>query len=86
MSYEAWGEPDDPPELPEGCWDEDTVLTVQEAVRALRAEPVYEDGKKENGISARFLMRLTVVAAECGLMTEPHERALADEARAAFNG
>lgn len=35
MSYEVWGEPDDPPMLPEGCWDEDQVYEVVEAAKAL---------------------------------------------------
>ncbi len=61
MSYEVWGEPNDPPELPEGCWDEDTVDEVKNAIRALCAETVYEGGKKENGISVRFIARMTLL-------------------------
>ena len=63
MSLEAWGdEPwDDGPELPEGWWDEDTVNDVQTAIKDLCAETVYENGKKEDGISVRFLARLTLL-------------------------
>lgn len=33
----GWLEPDDPPELPDGWWDEDTVKDVQAAIQALDA-------------------------------------------------
>lgn len=51
MSYEVWGEPEDPPELPDGWWDEDTVGRVQDAVKALASESLYEGGKMESGVS-----------------------------------
>ncbi len=41
MSYEVWGEPDDPPELPGGWWDEDSVLEAQECID--RAAKFYDD-------------------------------------------
>ena len=41
MSYEAWGDGEDPPELPEGCWDEDAVLEAQECID--RAAVFLED-------------------------------------------
>ncbi len=41
MSYEVWCEPDDPPELPDGCWDEDSVLEAQECID--RAAKFYDD-------------------------------------------
>ncbi len=37
MSYEAWGEPDDPPELPDGWWDEDQVAEAKARIAALEA-------------------------------------------------
>lgn len=84
VSYEVWGEPEDPPELPDGWWDEDTVCRVQDAVKALASESLYEGGKMENGVSVRFLQRMTILQDECGLMTKPHEVALVAEARAAM--
>jgi len=67
MSYEAWGEPDDGPELPDNWWDEDQTAGVQEAVRALCEEALYENGKKYQGISVRFLARLSVLKLRTGL-------------------
>lgn len=67
MSYEVWGEPDDGPELPEGWWDEDDVAGVQEAVTALCKEMLYEGGKKDNGVSVRFLARMSVLRFRAGL-------------------
>ena len=84
VSYEAWGEPEDPPELPDGWWDEDTVCRVQDAVKALVTESLYEGGKMENGVSVRFLQLMTILQDECGLMEKPHEKALVEEARASL--
>lgn len=67
MSWEAWGEPDDGPELPEGWWDEDDVAGVQDAVKALCEETLYEDGKKDNGVSVRFLARMSVLRLRAGM-------------------
>lgn len=33
MSYEVWGEPDDYPELPEGCISEDVVEEIRELLK-----------------------------------------------------
>lgn len=93
MSYEVWGDGDDDGYydhyhkhfIDNGWWDEDTSARVTEAVQALSAETVYEDGKKENGISERFLMRLSILRDECGLMKAPHEQAIVAEARLALN-
>lgn len=69
MSFEVWGdEPWDGPELPEGWWNDDTVKDVQDAINALCAETVYEDGKKDNGVSERFLARLTILRATAMLV------------------
>lgn len=81
MSYEAWGD-DDARELPEGCWYPDQVDIVLECIKELVAEPVYEGGKKENGISTRFLARLTVLQANAGLLEASHP--LVREAEAMF--
>jgi len=67
MSYEAWGESYDGPELPDGWWDEEQVSGVKEAVKALCEETLYEDGKKENGISVRFLARMSVLKLRSGM-------------------
>jgi hypothetical protein len=71
MSLEVWGdEPwDDYPGLPDGCWDEDTVAKLQEAVTAILSEPVYENGEKDKGISVRFLARLSVLKMRAELAT-----------------
>lgn len=84
MSLEAWGD-DDAQELPDGCWGPVTVECVVGCIKDLRAEPVYEGGKKENGISARFLARITLLEAEAGLraasdpFVKDAERVVADD-------
>ena len=64
MSWEAWGD-DDAGQydhlLEAGWWASEQVEDVTAAIKALVAEPIYEDGKKENGISARFLARITIL-------------------------
>lgn len=67
MSWEAWGD-DDAREPPPGWWTDVTVDIVQDCIKDLVAEPVYEGGKMENGISVRFLARLTVLRGEAGLL------------------
>ncbi len=70
MSYDAWGDDDGHGrELPDGCWDEVTVSAVQEAIRDLTQETVYEDGDMSKGIGVRFLARLTVLRAEANLLS-----------------
>lgn len=66
MSYEAWGD-DDAQEVPDGCWGSATVECVVGCIKDLRKEPVYERGRKENGISTRFLARVTLLEAEAGI-------------------
>lgn len=34
----AWLEPDDPPELPEGWWDEDSVKEAEDKIKHLESE------------------------------------------------
>jgi hypothetical protein len=54
MSYEAWGEPDDPPELPEGWWDEDQVAEAEARISALCSalkELVALKEMKDRGLS-----------------------------------
>ena len=80
MSYEVWGEPEDPPELPEGCWDEDQVHRVLEAVKELREETLYQNGRMAEGVSVRFLSRITMLLDACGLMSDPLQRAIVDDA------
>lgn len=69
MSLEAWGDEDwnNGPELPEGWWDDEQVDGVQEAVKALCEETLYEDGKKDSGVSVRFLARMSVLKLRAGL-------------------
>ena len=66
MSWEAWGEPDDGPELPDGWWDKDQVAGVEAAVNALCEEALYEDGKKDSGVSIRVLARMSVLELRAG--------------------
>lgn len=47
---------------------EDTVLRVQDAVRALRAETLYDGGQMANGVSVQFLARLTILAHEARVL------------------
>lgn len=82
MSYEAWGD-DDAREVPDGWWAEDSVQVVQGCIRELVAEPVYEGGKMENGISVRFLARLTILQGEAGLI--PTDGPLYRDAAAALD-
>lgn len=82
MSLEAWGDDGDIQELPKGCWSEGTVSTVLDCIKDLIAEPVYEDGNVEKGISVRFLARLTILQGEAGLI--PTSGALYKEAEAMF--
>jgi hypothetical protein len=70
MSLEAWGDDgmdgDDYAAerlMEAGWWPSDMAEEVTAAIKALDAERVYEDGKKESGISVRFLMRLTLLKA-----------------------
>lgn len=71
MSWEAWGD-DNADEydhlLEAGWWPGEQTKEVVAAINALVAEPVYEGGKMQNGISTRFLMRLTLLRYEAGLV------------------
>ncbi len=70
MSLEAWGdEPDYGPELPDGWWNDEQVTGLTDAVQALCAETLYEGGKKDNGVSVRFLARMSVLKYRAGLAT-----------------
>lgn len=87
MSYEVWGDGDYDDGSAErlldaGWWSSETVLEVQAAIKALAEEPVYENGDKANGISVRFLARLTLLknAAELIAYDDP----LVVEARSMF--
>lgn len=87
MSYEVWGDNDDDTTtashlLENGWWDEDTVERVTAAVRALWQEQVYQNGSMTEGVSVRFIMRLNILAAEVGLLSE--EEPIVVEARAAL--
>lgn len=86
MSWEAWGDDDAGAYdhlLDAGWWDGDQTKAVQDAIKALRAEPVYEGGDKANGISVQFLMRLTLLESEAGLRDSSDP--LVQEARAALS-
>lgn len=70
MSYEAWGEPDEPDYdhlIDAGWMTEEQATEVVDAIKALVAAPVYEGGDKVNGISVEFLMRLTLLQEAAGL-------------------
>lgn len=64
----SWLEPDDPPELPDGWWDEDQVKDVVESVKNLLAEQVYEDRNVLKGISVKMIARINVLAYHVGIM------------------
>lgn len=84
MSWEVWGdnEPENVDHLLEaGWWDCERVDAVKGAIKALYGEQMYENGRKEEGVSVRFLMRLHI------LLWEAHidvPQALVDEARNFF--
>ena len=85
MSYEAWG--DDGAEtndhlIDAGWWTSEQAEEMAEAIKALFAEPVYEDGEMAKGISVRFLMRMQMLKDAAGI-AEPDDRFVA-EARAYF--
>lgn len=89
MSLEVWGDGDEDDHhsyyaeqfIKNGWWDEDTSARVIAAVKALNAEPMYEDGHLANGISVRFLMRLSILSDECGLIGDPAGQLVVAEAR-----
>jgi hypothetical protein len=58
-------EPDDPPELPEGWWDEDTVQQVQEAIKALDCEPILD---AQGGVALRFACRIVLLKRAAGML------------------
>lgn len=85
MSYEVWGDDDagDYDHLLEaGWWPSEQADAVKRAINELRSEPIYEGGEKANGVSARFLMRITVLAHEAGLLAD--DDMFVQEAQAAF--
>jgi hypothetical protein len=86
MSYEVWGD-DDAGDydhlLDAGWWPSEQATAVTDAIKALRSETLYEGGEKANGISVRFLMRLTVLANEAGILA--YEDPLVQEAIKALN-
>ena len=82
MSLEAWGDEGDAQELPDGCWSECEVSVVQDCIKALVAEALYEDGQMAKGVSVRFLARLTILQGEAGLI--PTDGPLYREAEAMF--
>lgn len=87
MSYEAWGDGDEDDGsadrlLDAGWWSSETVLEVQAAIKDLTEEPVYENGDKANGISVRFLARLTLLKNAAELIG--YDDPLVVEARAIF--
>lgn len=68
MSWEAWGDPPDGPELPEGWWDEDQVSAMRDAVMALCNEMLYEGREKNNGVAVKFLARMQILKLRAGLV------------------
>jgi hypothetical protein len=59
----------EPPDHDETGWSEDTVADVQRRIEELYAEPVYENGRKDDGISVRFLARLTMLRCDADLIS-----------------
>lgn len=86
MSWEAWGDNDagDYDHLIDaGWWSSEQVNDVVKAIEELSSTTVYEGGKKENGISVEFLMRLNLLKDAAGLDVP---KPLLDEANACFYG
>jgi hypothetical protein len=85
VSWEAWGDGDDGFDSRQlfdaGWWGPDDVADVKKRIVDLAQEPLYENGRKEDGVSVRFLMRLTLLKQAAGLDV-PEQ--LASEARAAL--
>ncbi|MBX2989470.1 MAG: hypothetical protein KF802_16395 [Bdellovibrionaceae bacterium] len=82
MSWEAWGDDDDQNYdhlIEAGWWWSEKVDDVRSLVTLLMNEPIYEGGKKENGVSTRFLAHLTLLKHEFDL---PVDEALVKEADA----
>ena len=70
MSWEAWGDDDAgqyDPLIDAGWWSSEQADEVTAAIKALMAEPVYEDGKLERGISRRFLARMWLLEVAAGM-------------------
>lgn len=65
-----------------GWWPTDRADAVTRAVEQLRSEPIYDSGEKANGVSTAFLMRMTILAHEVGIL--PADDATVQEAIAAF--
>lgn len=85
MSYEAWG--DDGVEeydhlIDAGWWTSEQAEEMVEAIKALFAEQIYEDGEMAKGVSVRFLMRMHMLK-DAACMAEPNDPFVA-EARAYF--
>lgn len=85
MSYEVWGD-DGADEydhlIDAGWWPSEQAEEVVEAIKALFAEQVYEDGDMAKGISVRFLMRMQMLK-DAACMADPDDCFVA-EARAYF--
>jgi hypothetical protein len=79
MSWEAWGDGDDGEDrmverlMESGWWPSEKAMDVEAAIKALRAEPVYEGGDRAKGISVKFLARVTLLehAAEMRRPNDP---------------
>ncbi len=85
MSYEVWGDGDDDNTdhlLDAGWWPGEQTAEVVDAIKALRAEPLYQNGRMVDGISTRFLMRITMLEVAAGI--RPQDDPFAKEAMAHF--
>jgi hypothetical protein len=62
MMNDSYGDDGFMDNIPDNCWSPDKIEDVQNAIKRVTSERVYEDGKKkENGISQKFLNRLWAV-------------------------
>lgn len=74
MSREAWGDESDSEYahvdslIDAGWWPSEQAKEVEAAIEALDRETLYEDGKKDNGVSVRFLARITMLRLAAGLI------------------
>lgn len=88
MSREARGDEDDNEYacvdslIDAGWWPSEQAQEVTDAIKALCSERMYKNNWKEDGVSVRFLMRMTMLKVAAGLT--PADDMFAKEAAAYF--
>lgn len=82
MSYEVFGDNDNPAAegfLEMGWWTDEQAKEVTDAVQALCDEKMYEGNEMSNGVSVRFIARLTLLRAAVGLPVDERLRREAEQ-------